>query len=73
MEIEIHDSFVELVQGDITEMDTVAIVNAVSAQPVLGKGVVGAIKRIVFCLSRIIPAKGGSGQQVALHVTQTCG
>ncbi len=48
MKIEIHDSVVELVQGDITEMDTDAIVNAASAQPVLGKGVVGAIKGLYF-------------------------
>jgi hypothetical protein len=35
MKLEIHDSVVELVQGDITEMDTDAIVNAANAQLIL--------------------------------------
>jgi len=34
----------ELVEGDITEMDTDAIVNAANAQLILGAGVAGAIK-----------------------------
>jgi len=35
----------ELVEGDITEMDTDAIVNAANARLILGGGVAGAIKR----------------------------
>lgn len=45
MKIEIGKSFIELVQGDITEMDTEAIVNAANAQLQLGSGVAGAIRR----------------------------
>ncbi len=36
---------IELVQGDITELDTDAIVNAANAQLILGGGVAGAIRR----------------------------
>ncbi|MEW6263918.1 MAG: macro domain-containing protein [Thermodesulfobacteriota bacterium] len=36
---------IEIVQGDITEMETVAIVNAANAQLVLGAGVAGAIRK----------------------------
>lgn len=36
---------VELVQGDITELDTDAIVNAANSQLILGAGVAGAIRR----------------------------
>lgn len=36
---------IELVQGDITNLDTDAIVNAANAQLVLGAGVAGAIRR----------------------------
>jgi O-acetyl-ADP-ribose deacetylase (regulator of RNase III) len=35
---------VEIIEGDITEMDTEAIVNAANAQLVLGAGVAGAIR-----------------------------
>jgi O-acetyl-ADP-ribose deacetylase len=42
----------ELVEGDITELDTDAIVNAANARLVLGAGVAGAIRR-----------KGGPGIQ----------
>lgn len=42
---EVNDSIIELVQGDITEMDTEAIVNAANAQLQLGGGVAGAIRR----------------------------
>ncbi|MFH1539595.1 MAG: macro domain-containing protein, partial [bacterium] len=36
---------IELVQGDITEMETDAIINAANAALVLGGGVAGAIRR----------------------------
>ncbi len=45
MEVNIAGRTLELVQGDITEMDTDAIVNAANAQLVLGGGVAGAIRR----------------------------
>ncbi len=41
----INQSILELVQGDITEMETDAIVNAANAQLVLGGGVAGAINK----------------------------
>jgi len=41
MKREINRSVLELVQGDITEMETDAIVNAANAQLVLGGGVAG--------------------------------
>jgi O-acetyl-ADP-ribose deacetylase (regulator of RNase III) len=45
MEVNIAGRTLELVQGDITDMDTDAIVNAANAQLVLGGGVAGAIRR----------------------------
>ena len=45
MKVDIANSVLELLDGDITEMDTDAIVNAANAQLVLGGGVAGAIKR----------------------------
>jgi len=45
MEVKIAGRRLELVEGDITEMDTDAIVNAANAQLVLGGGVAGAIRR----------------------------
>jgi O-acetyl-ADP-ribose deacetylase (regulator of RNase III) len=45
MEVNIAGRTLELAQGDITEMDTDAIVNAANAQLVLGGGVAGAIRR----------------------------
>jgi O-acetyl-ADP-ribose deacetylase (regulator of RNase III) len=45
MKVEIAGRILELVEGDITEMDTDAIVNAANAQLVLGGGVAGAIRR----------------------------
>jgi len=45
MQCKINKSILELVQGDITELDTDAIVNAANAQLVLGGGVAGAIRR----------------------------
>jgi len=45
MEVKIGKSVLELVEGDITEMQTEAIVNAANARLVLGGGVAGAIRR----------------------------
>jgi O-acetyl-ADP-ribose deacetylase (regulator of RNase III) len=45
MKGKIGDCIVELIEGDITEMETEAIVNAANAQLVLGGGVAGAIRR----------------------------
>ena len=45
MKIKIGRSEIELVEGDITEMETEAIVNAANAQLILGGGVAGAIRR----------------------------
>ena len=45
MEVKAGNSVVELVQGDITELDTEAIVNAANAQLKMGGGVAGAIRR----------------------------
>ena len=41
----INNSVLELVEGDITEMQTGAIVNAANAQLILGGGVAGAIRK----------------------------
>jgi len=45
MEKMINRSTIELLEGDITEMDTDAIVNAANAALQLGGGVAGAIRR----------------------------
>ena len=45
MKVVINDVTVELVLGDITELDTDAIVNAANSQLILGAGVAGAIRR----------------------------
>ncbi|NDJ76580.1 MAG: macro domain-containing protein [Chloroflexi bacterium] len=45
MQAFINDTTVELVQGDITELETDAIVNAANSQLLLGEGVAGAIRR----------------------------
>ncbi len=45
MKVNIGDHVLELLDGDITELDTDAIVNAANAQLVLGGGVAGAIRR----------------------------
>lgn len=41
----IKNTVIELVQGDITNQETDAIVNAANSQLILGSGVAGAIKR----------------------------
>jgi len=45
MKVDVANSVIELLDGDITEMDTDAIVNAANAQLILGGGVAGAIRR----------------------------
>lgn len=45
MKVNIGNHVLELLDGDITEMDTDAIVNAANAQLVLGGGVAGAIRK----------------------------
>ena len=45
MELDITGRKLELVEGDITELDTDAIVNAANARLILGGGVAGAIRR----------------------------
>ena len=45
MKKQIKNCIIELTKGDITEMETDAIVNAANAQLILGGGVAGAIRR----------------------------
>lgn len=45
MKVNIEKCVLELVEADITEMQTDAIVNAANAQLILGGGVAGAIRR----------------------------
>lgn len=45
MRVEFAHSLLEVIEADITEMETEAIVNAANAQLILGGGVAGAIKR----------------------------
>ncbi|MHA2123581.1 MAG: macro domain-containing protein, partial [Promethearchaeota archaeon] len=44
-QLEINNSKIRLTQGDITELEVDAIVNAANAQLILGGGVAGAIRR----------------------------
>ena len=45
MRVQIGNSTVELAEGDITEMDADAVVNAANAQLILGGGVAAAIRK----------------------------
>ena len=45
MKVNIENRILELIEGDITEMTTDAVVNAANAQLVLGGGVAGAIRK----------------------------
>ena len=45
MEVKINKTIIELVQGDITDLETEAIVNAANTALQLGGGVAGAIRR----------------------------
>jgi len=45
MKVNIENRILELLDGDITEMQTDAIVNAANARLILGGGVAGAIRR----------------------------
>jgi O-acetyl-ADP-ribose deacetylase (regulator of RNase III) len=45
MKVNINNRVLELLDGDLTEMDTDAIVNAANAQLILGGGVAGAIRK----------------------------
>jgi O-acetyl-ADP-ribose deacetylase (regulator of RNase III) len=45
MKVKVNNSEIQLVQGDITEQTTDAIVNAANSHLILGEGVAGAIRR----------------------------
>lgn len=45
MQFSVKGMSVELIQGDITDLDTEAIVNAASSSLILGAGISGAIRR----------------------------
>jgi O-acetyl-ADP-ribose deacetylase (regulator of RNase III) len=44
MKMNVGDKQIQLVQGDLTELQVDAIVNAANAQLILGAGVAGAIR-----------------------------
>ena len=44
-EVKVKNATIRLTQGDITELNSDAIVNAANAQLILGGGVAGAIRR----------------------------
>ncbi|MEM2852921.1 MAG: macro domain-containing protein, partial [Candidatus Bathyarchaeia archaeon] len=45
MKIKVDEAMIELVKGDITELDVDCIVNAANSMLKMGGGVAGAIKR----------------------------
>jgi len=45
MQLRVKNSEIQLVQGDITDLETDAIVNAANQELILGAGVAGAIRR----------------------------
>ena len=62
MQIKINDTLLELIEGDITEADTEAIVNAANEALVLGGGVAWAIR-----------TKGGPSIQAECNtISPTC-
>lgn len=61
MKIPVHNSWIELTQGDITESPVDAIVNAANSDLVLGAGVAGAIR-----------IKGGPSIQEECDVIRHC-
>jgi O-acetyl-ADP-ribose deacetylase (regulator of RNase III) len=61
MKLQVHQSEIELTQGDIAESDTDAIVNAANPQLILGAGVAGAIR-----------IKGGASIQEECRVIGHC-
>lgn len=84
MKAAVNGIIIELVQGDITELDVDAIVNAANSQLILGAGVAGAIHRkggpsiqeecllIGYCEVGDAVITGG-GSLVARHVIHAVG
>lgn len=84
MEMKVNNTVIELVQGDITELETDAIVNAANCQLVLGAGVAGAIRKkagsaVQAECDKLAPIKVGQavittgGELKAKHVIHTVG
>lgn len=61
MQLQISNKTLELVEGDITELDTDAIVNAANSSLILGAGVAGAIRN-----------KGGPAIQAECNKIGSC-